>query len=198
MISSGEKKRKETTILKKYSTLFNSIIALLMLSSYARSTEKRDLANQALQDFFVRLVQGEYKAAAALYAGSYETLVIFNPDLDPDHHTALWQSGCQVNDLQCLTIRTAIFKEETDASEYICTIEFNTKDGSLFELGPVVVRTQPGRPNPSSSTGLSWARMGNSGCCICLSMSCEFKTFYSRRCCSYETNHQKRQQTVSS
>jgi len=122
-------------MLKKYFTQFNSIIALLMLSSYARRIEKRDLANQALQDFFVRLAQGENKAADALYSGSYKMLVIFNPELNVDDHTALWQSGCQVNGLKCLTIRTAIFKEETDASEYIFTIEFNTKDGSLFELG---------------------------------------------------------------
>lgn len=122
-------------MIKKHFTLITSILAVLLLSSCATSTGKKDQAHQALRDFFEHLAQGEYEAAAAQYAGSYETLVSFNPDLDPDDHFALWQSGCQINSLQCLTVRRATFNVMADSGEYIFTVEFNAHDGSLFILG---------------------------------------------------------------
>jgi len=122
-------------MFKKHFTLITSIFAVLVLSSCATSTGKEDQAHQALRVFFERLAQGEYEAAAAQYAGSYETLVSFNPGLDPDDHVALWQSGCQVNGLQCLTVRTATFNVMAGPGLYIFTVEFNAHDGSLFVLG---------------------------------------------------------------
>lgn len=119
----------------KYVRFISSTLVVLLLSSCATNTVKRDQAQQSLRVFFERLAQGEYEAAAEQYAGSYEILVSFNPDLDPDDHAALWQRGCQVNGLQCLTIRTATFKEVSEASDYIFIVEFNNLDGSLFELG---------------------------------------------------------------
>ena len=122
-------------MFKKHFTLITSILTVLLLSSCATSTGKKDQAHQALQDFFEHLAQGEYEAAAAQYAGSYETLVSFNPDLDPDDHVALWQSGCQINGLQCLAVRRATFNVMADSGEYFFTVEFNAHDGSLFVLG---------------------------------------------------------------
>lgn len=117
---------------KNYYTLITSILVVLLLGSCATNTGKQEQAQQALHVFFERLAGGEYEAAVAQYGGSYEILVSFNPALNPDDKAALWQSGCQVNGLQCLTIRTAIFKEVSDTGEYIFTIEFNALDGSLF------------------------------------------------------------------
>ncbi len=122
-------------MFNKHITLITSILVVLLLSSCVTSTGKKDQAHQALRDFFEHLAQGEYEASAAQYAGSYETLVSFNPDLDPDDHVALWQSGCQINGLQCLTVRRATFNEMAESGEYIFTVEFNAHDGSLFALG---------------------------------------------------------------
>jgi hypothetical protein len=47
----------------------------------------------------------------------------------------LWQRGCQMNVLKCLTVCTATFNEVADTGEYIFTVEFNTPDGSLFVFG---------------------------------------------------------------
>ena len=121
-------------MFKKFFTLITSILVVLLLGSCATNSGKQEEAQQALQVFFERLAGGEYEAAVAQYGGSYETLVSFNPALNPDDKAALWQSGCQVNGLQCLTVRTAIFKELSDTGEYIFTIEFNAHDGSLFIL----------------------------------------------------------------
>ncbi len=121
-------------MFKKCLTLITSILVVLLLGSCATNTGKQEKAQQALRVFFERLAGGEYEAAVAQYGGSYETLVSFNPALNPDDQAALWQSGCQVNGLQCLTVRTAIFAEVSDTGEYIFTIEFNTHDGSLFVL----------------------------------------------------------------
>ena len=121
-------------MFKKYFTLIINILVVLLLGSCATNTGKQEQAHQALRVFFERLAEGEYEAAVALYGGSYETLVSFNPALNPNDQAALWQSGCQVNGLQCLTVRTAIFKEVSDTGEYIFIIEFNAHDGSLFVL----------------------------------------------------------------
>ena len=119
-------------MFKKYFTLITSIWVVLLLGSCATNPGKQEQARQALQVFFERLAGGEFEAAVALYSGSYETLVSFNPDIDPYDYAALWQSGCQVNGLQCLTVRTARFKEVSNTGEYIFTIEFNAHDGSRF------------------------------------------------------------------
>ena len=122
-------------MFKKYFTQTTSILAFLLLSSCATSTGNMNQAHQVLQDYFEHLAQGEYDAAAAQYAGSYETLVSFNPDLDPDDYVALWQSGCQLNGLKCLTIRSATFTKVNEAGEFVYIVEFNAPDGSLFVLG---------------------------------------------------------------
>jgi len=121
-------------MFKKYFTLITSIWVVLLLGSCATNTGKQEQAHQALKAFFERLAGGEYEAAVALYDGSYETLVSFNPDLSPNDQAALWQSGCQVNGLQCRTVRNALFKEISITGEYIFTTEFNAHDGSLFVL----------------------------------------------------------------
>ena len=121
-------------MFKKYFTMIINILVVLLLGSCATNTSKQEQARQALQVFFECLAGGEYEAAVALYDGSYETLVSFNPVLSPNDQAALWQSGCQANGLQCLTVRTALFKEVSNTGEYIFTIEFNAHDGSLFVL----------------------------------------------------------------
>jgi hypothetical protein len=111
------------------------IPAVLLLSACATNIGKQEQARLALQNFFEQLDQGEFESAAGLYGGSYETLVTFNPDLDSNDYPALWRYGCQMNGLQCLTVRTATFQEVTNSGEYVFTVEFNTPDGRLFELG---------------------------------------------------------------
>jgi len=135
LVSKDVEKWKKITMYLKHVHLITNILVVLLLNSCATNNGKIDQAYQALQIFFDHLDQGEYEKATAQYAGSYGTLVSFNPDLDPDDHAALWQSGCQVNGLQCLTIRKATFKEVSEGGEYIFIVEFNNLDGSLFELG---------------------------------------------------------------
>lgn len=110
------------------------VLIVTLLSSCATCTVKNNQAAQTLRAFFDHLVQGDYEVAANFYGGSYETLVAFNPDLEPDDYSELWQRGCQVNGLQCLPVRTATFNKVTSKGEYIFTVEFSNPDDSLFVL----------------------------------------------------------------
>jgi len=94
-----------------------------------------DLAEETLVAFFDRLHTGQYAEAAELYGGSYETLVAWNPALDPEDHAALLENGCSVNGLQCLyPMRVTL---QTSSSEtYQFLVEFEEDDGSLFTVGP--------------------------------------------------------------
>lgn len=114
----------------------NSIIllAFMLLSACYPSLSNSEKASQTLSSFFSELSNGNYVEAADLYGGNYEILADFNPDLDADDRAALWQKGCQINGLQCLTVRTITFNELLDSGEYIFTVEFNDPDGNLFVL----------------------------------------------------------------
>ena len=135
-------------MLERCSPLIAAILSVLLFSSCVTNGRNEDLADQALRDFFEKLAFGEYESAVTHYAGSYETLVSFNPDLDADDHATLWQNGCQVNGLQCLTVRTATLKEAKGADGYIFTVEFNTNSGALFELG-ACCGEEPATPSQS-------------------------------------------------
>jgi len=119
---------------KKYLPLILSILIVLLLGSCTTNTDKQEQAHQTLLDFFGCLAQGKYEAAADQYAGSYETLIEFNPTLGSEDHTGLWQNGCEVNGLQCLTVRSTIFRGINEAGEYLFTVEFNGHEGILFEF----------------------------------------------------------------
>ena len=127
--------KRSMIMFKKDFILITIILAILLVGSCATNSEKQDQALQVLQGFFEKLAQNEYDMAVAQYAGSYEILVSFNPDLDPDDYVALWQSGCQLNGLKCLTIRSATFTRVNEAGEFVFIVEFNAPVGSLFVLG---------------------------------------------------------------
>lgn len=90
---------------------------------------------QVLFKFFELLNAGNYTEAAMLYGGSYETLQVWNPDVDPSDHAALWARGCGQNGLQCLLVRSAAFSQ-MQGDTYIFQVKFSNPDDGLFVLGP--------------------------------------------------------------
>jgi hypothetical protein len=112
--------------------VFLWLAGLVILSACARQADDSAQPRQALVNFFDRLSQGSYAQAAELYGGSYETLQSWNPDLNPKDTAALWQNGCQVNGLQCLTVHSATLKQQTKNGKTLFIVEFNNPDGSLF------------------------------------------------------------------
>ena len=118
----------------KSSMIVMLIFIMLMPSACASNNRDKQQAHRVLVGYFEELSEGNYRAAADLYGGSYEILVGYNPDIDPDDHAALWQRGCLTNGLKCLAIRTVTFNERTPSGEYLFTVEFNNSDESLFIL----------------------------------------------------------------
>ena len=95
-------------------------------------------ANEAynvLVNFLTLLHTKNYTDAAPLYGGEYEQLQVFNTEIDPNDHVALWSWACDNLLLQCLEVRSATF-EKLIGDSYIFQVEFNNSDGSLFVLGP--------------------------------------------------------------
>ena len=89
----------------------------------------------ALVNFLTQLHTKNYAEAVPLYGGEYEQLYVFNPEIDPNDKVALWTWACDNQLLQCLEVRSTIFKELVGDS-YSFQVEFNNPDGSLFVLGP--------------------------------------------------------------
>jgi hypothetical protein len=106
-------------------------------------------ATLALHDFLSSLYWGAqgglagytYDRAAALYGGSYETLIGLNPDLDPADHAALLRRACEVNGYQCLLLRNIISSSSTSwgpggAALVYLTVYLADPQGGIFALGP--------------------------------------------------------------
>lgn len=120
-----------------------AVILPLLAGCFSPAAEKpesppteADLAEETLRGFFQALHAGEYDMADGLYGDSYETLIYFNPDLDPAEHTALWERLCTVNGFQCLEMGQLISLERTDESTFTLTVQFLTDEGDVFVLGP--------------------------------------------------------------
>jgi hypothetical protein len=92
-------------------------------------------AHDVLVEFLTALHTKNYADAVPLYGGEYDQLQVFNSELDPNDHLALWTWACDNQLLQCLEVRSAAFKE-LHGDSYIFQVEFNNSDGSLFVLGP--------------------------------------------------------------
>lgn len=90
-------------------------------------------AQAVLIQFFDRLNAKQYAEADVSYGGDYDQLQIFSPEaLD---HPGLWAGACERAGLQCLSVRTATFKN-LQGDTYVFQVEFSNPDGSLFVLGP--------------------------------------------------------------
>jgi hypothetical protein len=92
-------------------------------------------AQDVLINFLTLLHTKNYAEAAPLYAGEYEQLQVFNNEIDPQDHVALWAWACDHQLLQCLEIRSAELMH-VEGDSYVFQVEFNNPDGSLFVLGP--------------------------------------------------------------
>ncbi|KAF0106629.1 MAG: hypothetical protein FD146_2428 [Anaerolineaceae bacterium] len=135
--------------MKKAAPVLRTVILLAaLLAACAPGASRAGEARQALVAFFDHLNCGEYAEADALYGGDYEALVSFNPALDPADHAALWQNGCRMNGLQCLTVRSATLKDH-HSDTYVFFVEFNDPNGSLFVRGPCCGATETEMPSES-------------------------------------------------
>ena len=92
-------------------------------------------AVHALATFLRLLHDKNYADAVPLYGGEYEALQVFNPEIDPSDHVALWTWACENQLLQCLAVRSAELSHQ-EGDTYVFQVEFNNPDGSLFVLGP--------------------------------------------------------------
>lgn len=123
-------------------------ILTAMMPSCTPTSASSNTAAQTLVAFFDLLNKSRYAEADALYGGDYETLMYWNPDLNPSDHAVLWEHGCRINGLQCLTVRSAALKDHHNDT-YIFLVEFNRPDGSLFVRGPCCGATETEMPSQS-------------------------------------------------
>lgn len=111
------------------------------------SQAKIDLTN-----FFVYLNHGKFEQAAALYGGSYEELVYFNPDVDTQDKAGLLKNACEVNGFPCLQLYSYDLLEKTVEGVYVFSVSFRNADGSQFVLGPCCGADETQMPPVSAFT----------------------------------------------
>ena len=99
-------------------------------------------------NFLTWLHSEKYAEAAPLYGGEYEQLQVFNTEIDPNDHVALWTWACDHQLLQCLEVRSTTF-ERLEGDSYVFQVEFNNPDGSLFVHGPCCGANETEMPSQS-------------------------------------------------
>lgn len=101
------------------------------------STEtEEDGALTTLTAFLTALNSRDYESAENLYGGSYETLEGYNPDVDPNNHILLLERACESNGLNCLKLKSATLKQTSIEQAFVFSVELQTNNGDLFEIGP--------------------------------------------------------------
>lgn len=109
-----------------------------------------DLAKQALTTYFNLLKNKQYNVAVAYHGSGYETLQNWNPDLNPNDHTALLKNGCENNGWQCLKIKNILNERRVSQSEFEFTVQFekpewSTGNETIFTQGPCCGRKDTGQ-----------------------------------------------------
>lgn len=89
-------------------------------------------AQEALARYLAHLHQGQYAQAAALYGGSYDVLLDWNPDMERTDQAALLRRGCTVNGLQCLAVAGIEPRPGGEPGTFFFDVSFRNADGSLF------------------------------------------------------------------
>lgn len=64
--------------------------------------EESEHVKTTITAFLDLLHQKDYSAAADLYAGDYEVMASWNPDIASTEHVDLWRRACEENGLNCL------------------------------------------------------------------------------------------------
>lgn len=111
---------------------------------------ERDSAQKALEDFLNALNSGDFILGAKLYGGETELLETWNPDIHNDLPKWL-ERGCAQNGLQCLPIRSILYRGPDTRGGYQFLVEFTAPDGNLFHQGPCCGDESEG-PFPASFT----------------------------------------------
>ena len=126
--------------------LFNLFLAIILVGCVPQATSTQlpthtslpsttSEARDVLVNFLTLLHTKSYADAVPLYGGDYEQLKVFNTEINPQDHLALWTWACNNQLLQCLEVRSATFEQQIGDS-FIFQVEFSNADGSLFVLGP--------------------------------------------------------------
>lgn len=114
-----------------------SLVMLLTCSCVGEQAKlPTSSAEAVLVGFLSSLADGNYDVAAGLYGGSYGTLRDWNPVLDPEAVTNLWENGCTKNGLQCLELRRVVKTSVEEDGVFRFDVELSTAEGELFERGP--------------------------------------------------------------
>lgn len=116
----------------------------------ATTTADSTTAAVALTTFFDLLQSGDYSEAINYYGGSFDVLEGFNPGIEPSDRATLFRNGCSINGLNCLATRSNVLAERLSDDELLFTVEFSTREGDLFILGPCCGVTETEQPPVSS------------------------------------------------
>lgn len=98
-------------------------------------TQEARESREALEAFLTATHEGDYVTAASLYGGSYESLIDWNPSVDPADEPALFASAC-AHQLCCELAVRRVLAGSIQPGAFTFYVEFETDDGEPWALGP--------------------------------------------------------------
>ncbi len=121
--------------MKRLVLLFVLLFLASCVPQATQTVSNAEKARSTLVNFLTSLNTKKYGEAVPLYGGEYEQLQVFNPQIDPSDHVALWTWVCENQLLRCLQVRSATLQHQ-EGDTYVFQVEFSNPDGSQFILGP--------------------------------------------------------------
>jgi len=92
-------------------------------------------SREALEAFLAAVHDGDFRTAAVLYGGSYESMADWNPQVDPSDAPGLFEAAC-THQLRCELAVRRVLAGSIQPDEHTFYLEFQTDDGQLWSLGP--------------------------------------------------------------
>jgi hypothetical protein len=116
------------------------------------TSNELESAREVLKSYFSLLHAGRYSEAIDHYGGDYDVLRGWNPDVNGDDYTTLFELGCTTNGLMCLELGEVVDEEQVSPTEFRFVVEFVNDDGTLFVLGPCCGATEEEMPPQAQFT----------------------------------------------
>ena len=90
---------------------------------------------ETLDAFLAAVHDGDFRTAAVLYGGSYESMADWNPQVDPSDAPGLFEAAC-THQLRCELAVRRVLAGSIQPDEHTFYVEFQTDDGQLWSMGP--------------------------------------------------------------
>jgi hypothetical protein len=121
-----------------------------LIPTSTQEANDAQIAKETLLRFLSDLHEGGYEEAAALYGGTYDTMIGHNESVSPADHVSLMRNACEINGAQCLEVENAKLNNQPAPGQFTFSLRFRQQDGTIYSRGPCCGASESDEPPQST------------------------------------------------